>query len=242
MRSDVPAHLLAAFAALAGLAACSGGKATGPSTPREPAHTAVGTPTGPLVSQTIGAGGGTIASADGALTVTIPAGALAVDQTVGVQAISPQSPGATGAAYRLTPEGTTFAQPVTLVMNYDAADLSGSAPELLWIASQQADRSWLLATGVTLDPAAQTLTVATTHFSDWTMLQGLQIRPPEGRVKPGESLTLTVENCTTIVDVSTSNQSAYAIDCEDAPTTPTPPGDDELPPCRPSPSIPAAGQ
>ena len=239
MRFRLPGHLLAALTVLA---ACGGGRATGPSPSREPAHTAVGTPTGPLVSQTIGAGGGTLASADGALTVTIPAGALASDQTIGVQAISAQSPGATGAAYRLTPEGLTFAQPVTLVFGYEAADISGSAPELLWIASQQADRSWLLATGVTLDPAAQTLTVSTTHFSDWTRLQGLQIRPPEGRLKPRESLTLTVKNCTTIVDVSTGNQSAYAIDCEDAPTTPTPPGDDDLPPCRPSPSIPPAGR
>lgn len=227
MRSRFTVSTLAAL--ICGLG-CGGGHSTAPSPPTPPAHTPVGTATGPLRVTTIGPGGGVAMSDDSRMRVVVPAGALGSDVDIGVQLITAEAPGATGPAYRLTPEGMTFNTPVNLVFQYDSVDLLGTAPELLWIASQQADGSWLLATGVVLDPGSSTLSVPATHFSDWTRLQGLQIRPPEGKVKPGESLMLSVENCTTIVDVSTGVQSAYAIDCEDAPTAPTRPGDDELPP------------
>jgi hypothetical protein len=210
--------------------ACGGGHSTGPSTPHLPAKTPAGTPTGAPITTTIGPAGGVAMSDDSRMQVVVPAGALGSDVDIGVQLVTAEAPGATGPAYRLTPEGMTFNTPVNLVFQYDSVDLLGSAPELLWIASQQADGSWLLAPGVVLDAGSSTLSVPATHFSDWTRLQGLQIRPPEGRVKPGESQALLVKNCTTIVDVSTGIQSAYAIDCEDAPTTPAAPGDDELPP------------
>lgn len=225
-----PAHLtrlLPLFVAGAGLVSCGGGGGTDPSphhTP--PAHTPAGTPIGGPVTQTVDAGGGTVTSADGVIAVVIPAGALTGSTDITIQRITAQAPSAAGDGYRLTPEGITFAQPVTLRLAYGDDDLEGSAPEFLWVASQQDDGSWLLAPGVALDAGARTLTVTTTHFSDWTMLQGLQIRPPAGTLKPTESMNLLVKNCTTI---GSSNQASYAIDCEDAPTQPTTPGDDELP-------------
>jgi len=215
---------------MAMLLSCGGGSGTGPSPHnREPARTPVGTPIGAPVTQTIGSAGGTVASTDGVLSVDIPAGALASDVTVSIQAVTAQAPGASGTGYRLSPEGTTFAQPVTLRFSYDDQDLEGTAPEFLWIASQQSDGSWLLASGVTLDDGARTLSVATTHFSDWTRLRGFQIRPPSASLKPTESVGLQVKDCVTIVETSTNTASSYAIDCEDAPTEPVSSNDDELP-------------
>jgi hypothetical protein len=231
MRPSPLARLLTLLAVSAGLVSCGGGGGTDPSphhTP--PTHTPVGVPIGGPVTQTVGAGGGTVTSSDGVLALVIPAGALTGSSDITIQRITAQAPGATGDGYRLTPEGLIFAQPVTLRLAYGDANLESSAPEFLWVASQEADGSWLLAPGVVLDIGARTLTVTTAHFSDWTMLQGLQIRPPAATLKPTESQNLMVKKCTTIVETSSTSQSSYAIDCEDAPTQAAAPGDDELPP------------
>ena len=50
--------------------------------------TPVGIPAGNAGSKIIGSGGGSITSADGRFTITIPAGALSGDKTISVQPIS----------------------------------------------------------------------------------------------------------------------------------------------------------
>ena len=80
--------------------------------------TAVGSPIGTPSTASIGASGGTIQSTDGRLTVIIPAGALSSNVQISVQPISNQAPLSFGNAYRLQPEGTTFAIPATLVFHY----------------------------------------------------------------------------------------------------------------------------
>ena len=96
----------------------------------EPLRTEIGAPMGAPVTATIGAAGGTLVSPDGVLSLEIPAGALAADTAVGIQPIAHLAPGGVGAGYELTPEGTTFAKPVTLRFKYTEQTTAGSAPTL----------------------------------------------------------------------------------------------------------------
>jgi hypothetical protein len=73
---------------------------------------------GKPVQVMIPAAGGILISPDGILTIEVPAGALASAQTLTIQPITNQAPGGLGAAYRLGPEGQTFAVPVTLTFTY----------------------------------------------------------------------------------------------------------------------------
>src|SRR5262249_46009872 len=98
---------------LALLAGCgSSGNQTGNQTPidagsmSKPLPVARGPSTGAQTRATIGAAGGSLASGDGVLTLTVPPGALASDVLVGVEPITNTAGLGVGTAYRLTPEGT----------------------------------------------------------------------------------------------------------------------------------------
>ncbi len=162
-------------------------------TPDTPAVTAVGNPSGELATTTIGPAGGTILSADSTVLVTIPAGALTTNQAISVQALDQNNcPGGTGAAFRLLPHGLTFTKPATVTFRYQDSDTDGSAPELLRIAYQTNDRTWMGTINNSLDTTAHTINVQTTHFSDWAMLQTAYIDPGQTVVDPGQSININV--------------------------------------------------
>jgi hypothetical protein len=183
--------------ALALLAACT----SSPSAPHPsgvasvPPPSPVGKPTGVNVTKTIGSAGGSLSSGDGRVSVTIPAGALASDATVGIQQIENTAAGGLGDAYRLTPAGQTFTQPVQVSFPYVDADLAGSAPEALGIAFQDGRGLWEWQQAVALDTTAKRLTVMTTHFSDWSSVEGLQLRPESATVKVNGQVTLVATSC-----------------------------------------------
>ena len=165
-----------------------------PKAPPTPALTAVGTAVGAEASELMGPDGGILASADGALSLRVPPGALAVPTSLTVQAITAEAPGATR-AFRLGPEGQTFLSPVELVLSFREEDVAGSAAEALEVGFQNANGSWSVREDFALDAAARTLTGTTTHFSDWSMLQGVsaatgrsQGQGSEGRHPGGEQL------------------------------------------------------
>jgi len=188
------------------LANCSGGGSGGGTSPDKqtntPVPTAVGTTSGSLVSKTIGTAGGSVSSSGTTtVSVVIPAGALAADTVVGIQPITNQAPGALGTAYRLTlSSGATFLAPVQITFPYTDEDLKGTTSDALGMAFQDEKGFWRSVKDVTLDPVAKTLTVSTTHFSDWSRLIGWQIRPPEATIKPGDSIGLTVNYCEPVDD------------------------------------------
>ncbi len=165
------------------------------SPPAVPTATAVGVPDGGAVGATIGAAGGSVGTAGGKLVVTIPAGALAADTVIGIQPLTNLAHGRIGAAYRLTPEGQAFLKPVTLKFSYTDQDLAGTAAEALGAAFQTAAGYWQWAGDATLDTAAKTVSVGSSHFSDWSMVRGLQIRPPESTVRVSGSVGLQVVVC-----------------------------------------------
>jgi len=154
-------------------------------TPRpddEPTPTPVGvaTPVGapddePAVVKSIGAAGGTLSSPDGRIQITIPAGAVSSAQNFSIQSIANHNPLAVGAAYRLQPHGVNFAKPVTIQFEYTDAEIINTVPEALGIAYQDAQGIWQAQGGVVLDKAAQTVTITTTHFSDWSLFESIYL-------------------------------------------------------------------
>ena len=171
----------------------SGGGSTSTSNFPPPTYTpaAKGDPQGAATTQVIDATGGSVTSADGGITLDIPAGALASATTISIQPITNTAPNGSGLAFRLEPEGTTFAVPVKLTFH-----LSGNAAlaiDSTFIATQHADGLWYSQPNQTRDSSAQTVAVRTTHFSDWGAIPMLVLVPNSPRARTGATLALTAQ-------------------------------------------------
>ncbi len=182
------------------LAGCGGGGGSGTSggnggSSGQPIPTGIGESLGAPVSKVIGADGGSLSSADGRLSVSVPAGALAADTPIAIEPITDMTREGQGTAYRLTPHGEIFAQPVTLSFNYGDDEIAGSAPENLRLAFQREDGYWQLVPAPLLDSASRQVSVQTTHFSDWVHVPQYLLSPVRDSVKVGESLQLHVLDC-----------------------------------------------
>lgn len=174
------------------------GPAGGPSgTPPTIAITARGIAVGPIDELVVPATGGSLVSADGRLTVSVPPGALPALTKISIQAISSHAPGGRGMGYRLLPEGLSFTAPVKLTFHYDDADTSGSEPLALRVAYQDDAGRWNSIRQRTLDEAGRTISVETTHFSDWSMLAGWQLSPAATQVGAGLAVDFNVVACAT---------------------------------------------
>src|SRR5213076_3313354 len=79
-----------------------------------PQPSAFGTPSGSSKHLLIGAAGGTMISADGVLTLSIPAGAVAADTDFTITPITNTAPGGQGGAYRVRPDGLLLLAPATV--------------------------------------------------------------------------------------------------------------------------------
>jgi hypothetical protein len=140
-----------------------------------PVMTNVGTPTGNPVSKTIGPAGGSIASADGTVQLTIPAGALSTSIVITIQPVSNECPGGLGLGYDFLPNGTQFAKPATISFNY-AQDDSLNDPNLFFIAYQDQDNSWMAdLAGVSLDTLGKTVSLDISHFTIYQVFAGMYI-------------------------------------------------------------------
>jgi hypothetical protein len=166
-----------------------------PTEGKTPVPTAVGTPLGEPVSKIIGVSGGELATADGAITVIVPAGAFAKDETVTIQEITNEAHGALGRAFRITPEGLNTPVPMTVRFSYSELDLAGTTLAALGIAYQEPSRAWRVYTNPTIDTTNRTLSVQTRHFSDWSRVRGVQLVPNAARVTAGNGLDLHVLEC-----------------------------------------------
>ena len=208
---------LACVLVLAGLAACGGSDdgtgqdvltgydpgivptdlaATDTAEESGPAVTKPGTPMGPMVTGSIDAAGGTLAAADGRLTVTVPANAVAAPTTFSLQPVAALVPGAIGIAYNLEPHGVTFAQPVTLTFTVPEAGVSRTGVDGLGIALRDdASGQWTWLADATRDAGAKTVAAATTHFCETSVIEGIQLRPLIATVQLGATQALTLAYC-----------------------------------------------
>jgi hypothetical protein len=157
--------------------------------------TPVGSPVGGAVSANIGPGGGSLAAPDGSLRVTIPPGVLSAPARVSLQPVTNQAHGGIGSASRIEVEGSVQVPRATLVFTYAERDLTGSAPGALRAAFQRADGQWQVAARAVVDPKARTVTVQTDHFSDWSLVRGMVLKPSEATVKVGQSAYFEVVSC-----------------------------------------------
>jgi hypothetical protein len=129
----------------------------------------------PLLKSTetkIGVAGGNTAIPSGNLAIAIPRGALSQDVTIRIETITEVAPRGIGAIQKLSPEGTEFQKPVTLTFKYDETELTQKKtyPELLRVATRKANGGWETLKKIKLNKANKTVSVETTHFSDWSII------------------------------------------------------------------------
>jgi hypothetical protein len=142
----------------------------------------------------IDASGGTLTSLDGQLTLTVPAGALSTATTLAITPIQNTAPGGVGFAYRLEPNGTTFAQPVTLTLKPTFGQLDGATPSYdnVGAAFQDDQRRWQKLTTVTPDVANAQISLTTTHFTDYAFYLRLGLIAERYAVLGGQTESLSV--------------------------------------------------
>ena len=134
-------------------------------------------------SASIGPAGGSIRSADGRLTLKVPAGALTAPATLSIAPIANTAPNAIGSAYALSPVGVAFARPAQLLLAYSNADLAGTAAGALGLASQEGS-SWFAILGGSVDPVTRTLRVPVTSTAPGPASAG-QGRIPQRAAQSG---------------------------------------------------------
>ena len=168
-------------------------KPTPPPPPASPLITAAGTADGVANSKLINAAnGGSITSTDGKITVNIPAGALANNETITIQPVTNTTGLGKGKTYRITPHTITFNKPVTISFPYTDADVQGTVPELLRIAFQDNEGAWQSMNKTQVNKQTKQLSVTTMHFSDWNFVPLVHIEPVEARIAVNETVELKV--------------------------------------------------
>jgi hypothetical protein len=147
---------------------------------------------GAAISKTIGPEGGTIASADGRVLLSIPAGALSSSTTISIEPITSTTPGGLGNAYRFSPDGQQFKKPATLSIIYEPDSLRSGQPEALVIAYQNAEGIWTAVKGVRVNDLQHTITTPIYHFSDWSAAESYYLEVDNTTLLYGESTMLRV--------------------------------------------------
>jgi hypothetical protein len=173
-------------------AACKKNSGDANNTPPEPIKTGKGVASGTPVSKVIGSAGGELTSGDGKLKLVVAAGTVSANTEFFIQPITNTLfEGEARTAYRLLPEGTTFAKPVQLQFHYSDDDTLHTAEDLLTVAFQRSDGAWAVLP-TSLNKAAKTLTTETTHFSDWAITGGLYLQSEETQLGLGHKTTIRV--------------------------------------------------
>jgi hypothetical protein len=170
-------------------------KDEGPAQPPAPDYgtpTAVGTPIGSPSTATIGAAGGALLSPDGRSEIVIPPGALSASTQISIQPVTNAAPGGAGVGFYLTPHGQVFNQPVTLRFHYDSTDVAGTSIHALSVATQKDDHIWYSFDALSLDSAARTVSVSTTHFSGYSLFKNFFIFPDHNDIRVLASLSIQV--------------------------------------------------
>lgn len=157
-----------------------------------PLKTLPGEPLGIAERLQIGINGGTFSAADGSISITIPDGALAVATEFSIQRISNTNTAGIGTAWRILPH-QDFLKPVELHIKYNKEDIVNTVPEALGMAFQDNEGVWQ-GTGGNIDTMQNSITISTTHFSDWSLFKAFEIIPATGVVEPGKMINLTVSN------------------------------------------------
>jgi hypothetical protein len=99
-------------------------------------------------------------------------------------------PSGIGLAFRLTPHGEQFAKPVKIQFSYKNNALIQD--ENTRIAYQDAKGIWQCINKAERNTVAKTVTIETTHFSDWSFFEKISLNPQSATVNIGRTVTLKV--------------------------------------------------
>lgn len=145
--------------------------------------------------------GGTVATADGGVRLDIPPGALPASGTPTTITVAPVAAGSLpagsllvpGTAFEFGPNGTMFATPLTLTLNYDPTKLPTGVPGAALGLYMFDGTGWRLVPGGVVDQGLATVRAPIAHFSVYALLivpntvTGTPTPPP---LTVGQSLTL----------------------------------------------------
>jgi hypothetical protein len=210
--SQLLRHVFSPAILCALLAAC-GGEGGPPDDDQNPPPGG-GTPAGDAVTQQIGPAGGTIATADGGISLVIPAGALAAATDITIRPMVNTAPTGIGPAYRLEPNPLPVSAPVELRIAVDAAALGNSPPEAVGIGVRNSGGDWFGNISTSGEPAAAVSSARGLQaFQDGRVVSVTRVEGPDEWieysliafwvVRPfqpiivsrGESVRLAVEAC-----------------------------------------------
>ena len=149
----------------------------------------VGQPVGEVYTEIIGPSGGVVKSEDGRVEIDIPAGALAEDTEIGIQPLKNTAVNGIGYGYRLTPHGRSFSKKVTVRFHYKNDERRLSSKEAIEIAYQNEIGEWICPGGTSNDPVQKTLSVQTDHFSDWALVESMNLSPVVKTLRYNETAT-----------------------------------------------------
>lgn len=116
-------------------------------------------------SNVVGVAGGTVASADQRVSVTIPAGALSSDTTITIEPAAGTFNGHVGTAYTFGPSGLTFTSPVTVSVSYAPEEIPASLGEANLGLGLLVNGEWHPIDDSTTDTAQRQVRATTNHFS-----------------------------------------------------------------------------
>ncbi|GAB3266474.1 hypothetical protein GCM10027347_34510 [Larkinella harenae] len=152
----------------------------------------LGNPIGEKTSFTITPTGGEFTSPDQSIKLIVPAGAVSTNTVCSMQAVEKTAPAGLGTGMRLLPHGTQFAKPVTIQFSYAGREEEMGTVLGLGLAFQDENGFWSYAADPVVNQAAKTVSVLTTHFSDWTIAKGVELIPIKGSMVAAERLGLQV--------------------------------------------------
>lgn len=155
----------------------------------DPVARPVGAPIGEAHVGFIGEDGGTIKFPNGQVEIIIPAGALDEETEVSIQAIKNSSVSGIGFGYRFTPHGKIFKKKVTVRFSYKNMSAAISSSKALEIAYQDGSGFWVCHGKTVNDPVNKTISVETDHFSDWSLIESMELTPAVKILGLGESVT-----------------------------------------------------
>jgi len=157
--------------------------------------TAVGTPMGPATTKAIGPPGGSMASADGRITVDVPPNAVSDSVDFSIQPITNKSQHGLGDAYRMEPSGRTFSVPIKLSFKFTDQDINDTVPDMLAVAYQDNSGVWQFLKPDKISEDSRIFTVSTTHFTDFSLLKRIHLEPATQHVRVGKSTYVEIVGC-----------------------------------------------
>lgn len=156
-----------------------------PHQPQNPLKLPHGNAKGEIVELPIGTAGGTLTSKDGTMKIEVPAGALDATTTFSIQEVENVLKNK-GRSYRLSPENLVFKKPIFLTYYYGDLAMDGLNPDFLFLAYQDKDGYFYSANKTKGNREKRTLSIQTTHFSDWTFYSQYDLHFPNHSLVNGE--------------------------------------------------------